>query len=198
MIWSGPSSGPGASDVRRPQADQRRLKDTEQLLEVNWKKRPVSYREACYLCAKDLARIGSIRSNFGKQDDSARNGLETGQGGSGGSTCVFGGPSQCWPASRNRHATAVIRAAPFPLPSSDWRKDTSHLGESCFTVSCITLEKLQKEQKGTGGHFTFFILPPHPPIGPFFCFHFSFLALQQKCQRSSVFNCFYKLFLGRL
>lgn len=41
-----------APDVRQPQGDQRWLKDTKQLLEVNWKKKPISYRRACYLCAK--------------------------------------------------------------------------------------------------------------------------------------------------
>lgn len=67
----------------------------------------------------------------------------------------MGGPSspsladQCWPASRIRHATAVISAAPFPLPSSDWRKVTSHLGESSLTVSCITEEKLKTKRGRT-------------------------------------------------
>jgi hypothetical protein len=37
-----------------------------------------------------------------------------------------------------------MRAAPFPLPSSDSRKDTSHLGAKSFTVSCMTLAKLEK------------------------------------------------------
>lgn len=48
-----------------------------------------------------------------------------------------------WPASRMRQATAVMSAAPLPLPSSDCRKVTSHFGDSCFTVSCMTVEKLQ-------------------------------------------------------
>lgn len=52
------------------------------------------------------------------------------------------------PASRMRQATAVIRAAPFPLPSSDSRKDTSHLGARSFTVSCMTLAKLEREREG--------------------------------------------------
>lgn len=47
------------------------------------------------------------------------------------------------PASRMRQATAVMSAAPLPLPSSDCRKVTSHLGDNCFTVSCMTVEKLQ-------------------------------------------------------
>lgn len=43
-----------------------------------------------------------------------------------------------------RQATAVMSAAPFPLPSSDCRKDTSHFGARSFTVSCMTLAKLEK------------------------------------------------------
>lgn len=60
-------------------------------------------------------------------------------------TKLFGKPpfSYRWPASRMRQATAVMSAAPLPLPSSDCRKVTSHLGDSCFTVSCMTVEKLQ-------------------------------------------------------
>lgn len=50
-------------------------------------------------------------------------------------------PSYRCPASRIRHATAVMSAAPLPLPSSDWRKVTSHFGVSCFTVSCMMEEK---------------------------------------------------------
>lgn len=58
-------------------------------------------------------------------------------------TKLFGKPpsSYRWPASRMRQATAVMSAAPLPLPSSDCRKVTSHLGDSCFTVSCMTVEK---------------------------------------------------------
>lgn len=59
-------------------------------------------------------------------------------------TKLFGKPPSFyrWPASRIRQATAVMSAAPLPLPSSDWRKVTSHFGDNCFTVSCMTVEKL--------------------------------------------------------
>lgn len=40
-----------------------------------------------------------------------------------------------------RQPTAVIRAAPLPLPSSESRKLTSHLGASSFTVCSMILEK---------------------------------------------------------
>ncbi|TNN52648.1 hypothetical protein EYF80_037158 [Liparis tanakae] len=43
-----------------------------------------------------------------------------------------------------RQPTAVMRAAPFPLPSSDSRKLTLHWGASSFTVWCMNLEKLDK------------------------------------------------------
>lgn len=60
-------------------------------------------------------------------------------------TKLLGKPASLYrcPASRMRQATAVMSAAPLPLPSSDCRKVTSHLGDNCFTVSCMTLEKLQ-------------------------------------------------------
>ena len=65
-------------------------------------------------------------------------------------TQLFGKPpsSYRWPASRIRQATAVMSAAPLPLPSSDWRKVTSHLGDSCFTVSCMMVEKLWGTGRG--------------------------------------------------
>lgn len=44
----------------------------------------------------------------------------------------------------SRQPTAVMRAAPFPLPSSDSRKVTSHCGASSFTVWCMILEKLER------------------------------------------------------
>lgn len=79
---------------------------------------------------------------------------EGGKGPGGETSCLaetklFGKPpsSYRWPASRIRQATAVMSAAPLPLPSSDWRKVTSHFGDNCFTVSCMTVEKL----RGTGG-----------------------------------------------
>ncbi|KAG9344357.1 hypothetical protein JZ751_011026 [Albula glossodonta] len=50
----------------------------------------------------------------------------------------------CW---RIRQPTAVIRAAPFPLPSSDSRKLTLHFGASSFTVWCMILEKLLAKGK---------------------------------------------------
>lgn len=58
-------------------------------------------------------------------------------------TKLLGKPPSLYrcPASRMRQATAVMSAAPLPLPSSDCRKVTSHLGDSCFTVSCMTVEK---------------------------------------------------------
>lgn len=40
-------------------------------------------------------------------------------------------------------ATAVMRAAPFPLPSSDGRKATVHWGAKPLTVSSRTREKLE-------------------------------------------------------
>lgn len=43
--------------------------------------------------------------------------------------------------SRSLHATAVMRAAPFPLPSSDNRNVTSQSGASSRTVSCMIFEK---------------------------------------------------------
>jgi len=43
-----------------------------------------------------------------------------------------------------RQPTAVMRAAPFPLPSSDSRKLTLHWGASSFTVWCMNFEKLGK------------------------------------------------------
>lgn len=42
--------------------------------------------------------------------------------------------------------TAVMRAAPLPLPSSDSRKFTSHWGASSFTVWCIIREKLKNRK----------------------------------------------------
>lgn len=45
-------------------------------------------------------------------------------------------------ASRSLHPTAVMSAAPFPLPSSDSRKVTSQLGARSLTVWCMILEKL--------------------------------------------------------
>lgn len=64
-------------------------------------------------------------------------------------TKLLGKPASLYrcPASRMRQATAVISAAPLPLPSSDCRKVTSHLGDSCFTVSCRTVEKLQSKER---------------------------------------------------
>lgn len=58
-------------------------------------------------------------------------------------TKLLGKPPSLYrcPASRMRQATAVMSAAPLPLPSSDCRKVTSHLGDNCFTVSCMTVEK---------------------------------------------------------
>lgn len=40
-----------------------------------------------------------------------------------------------------------MRAAPLPLPSSDRRKDTLHFGDSSFTVWCMILEKLKRQEK---------------------------------------------------
>lgn len=51
-------------------------------------------------------------------------------------------------ASRSLHPTAVMRAAPLPLPSSERRNVTSHLGASSFTVWCMNFEKLQKTRQG--------------------------------------------------
>lgn len=67
------------------------------------------------------------------------------------------------PASRIRHATAVMSAAPLPLPSSDWRKVTSHFGDSCFTVSCMMEAKLQwvKEE---GSEYLCFCSGPGRPL----------------------------------
>ena len=49
----------------------------------------------------------------------------------------------CWRSSSLwRQPTAVMRAAPLPLPSSESRKVTSHLGASSFTDCCMILEKL--------------------------------------------------------
>lgn len=44
-------------------------------------------------------------------------------------------------------ATAVMRAAPLPLPSSDWRKVTWHWGARSCSVSCMILEKLHRGDK---------------------------------------------------
>lgn len=68
--------------------------------------------------------------------------LKAGERGARGRPCRLRGLYRC-PASRMRQATAVMRAAPFPLPSSDSRKDTSHLGARSFTVACMTLAKLE-------------------------------------------------------
>lgn len=64
---------------------------------------------------------------------------------------------QCWndfisrfyfrPILCNLFATAVMRAAPFPLPSSESMNVTSHWGASSLTVSCRTLEKLKGKKK---------------------------------------------------
>lgn len=51
------------------------------------------------------------------------------------------------PTLCNLFATAVMRAAPFPLPSSESMKLTSHWGASSFTVSCRILEKLEGKGK---------------------------------------------------
>lgn len=51
-----------------------------------------------------------------------------------------------------RQPTAVMRAAPFPLPSSDSRKLTSHLGASSFTVCRKIREKLEKVEEK---HFSY-------------------------------------------
>lgn len=53
-------------------------------------------------------------------------------------------------ASRSLHPTAVMSAAPFPLPSSDSRKVTSQLGARSLTVWCMILEKLPKETTAVG------------------------------------------------
>lgn len=55
-----------------------------------------------------------------------------------------GGAPQCCCASSSlwRQPTAVMRAAPLPLPSSDSRKLTSHFGASSFTVCWKIREKL--------------------------------------------------------
>lgn len=56
-----------------------------------------------------------------------------------------GGAAQCCCASSSlwRQPTAVMRAAPLPLPSSDSRKLTSHFGASSFTVCWKIREKLR-------------------------------------------------------
>ena len=56
-----------------------------------------------------------------------------------------GGAPQCCCASSSlwRQPTAVMRAAPLPLPSSDRRMVTSHLGASSFTVCWKIREKLR-------------------------------------------------------
>lgn len=46
-----------------------------------------------------------------------------------------------------RQPTAVMRAAPFPLPSSDSRKLTSHLGASSLTVCRKIREKLRRVEE---------------------------------------------------
>ena len=52
---------------------------------------------------------------------------------------------QCCCASSSlwRQPTAVMRAAPLPLPSSESRKLTSHFGASSFTVCWKIREKLR-------------------------------------------------------
>ncbi|TNN77539.1 hypothetical protein EYF80_012129 [Liparis tanakae] len=52
---------------------------------------------------------------------------------------------QCWPSLFILQATAVISAAPFPLPSSDLWKVTWHCGAKSCIVSCMMLEKLKEE-----------------------------------------------------
>lgn len=47
----------------------------------------------------------------------------------------------------SRHPTAVMSAAPLPLPSSDSRKLTLHWGASSFTVWCMILEKLDRGKR---------------------------------------------------
>lgn len=69
-----------------------------------------------------------------------------GCGGAAGGPCRRrGGASQCCCASSSlwRQPTAVMRAAPFPLPSSESRKFTSHLGARSFTVCWKMREKLR-------------------------------------------------------
>lgn len=60
-------------------------------------------------------------------------------------TAAFG--IYCCPSFLTLQATAVISAAPFPLPSSDFRNVTSHCGAKSRSVSCIMAEKLNKQRK---------------------------------------------------
>lgn len=65
------------------------------------------------------------------------------------SECVCVWRAQCWPSLWTLQATAVIRAAPFPLPSSDFRKVTWHCGAKSCKVSCMMMEKLWEKWKRT-------------------------------------------------
>lgn len=60
-------------------------------------------------------------------------------------TAAFG--IYCCPSFLTLQATAVISAAPFPLPSSDFRNVTSHCGAKSRSVSFIMAEKLNKQRK---------------------------------------------------
>lgn len=64
------------------------------------------------------------------------------------SWCVWA--AHCSACLLNLQATAVIRAAPFPLPSSDLWNVTWHCGAKSCKVSCIILEKLEGETKKVG------------------------------------------------
>lgn len=53
-------------------------------------------------------------------------------------------------ASLKRQATAVMRAAPFPLPSSDWMRVTSQSGARSLKVSRMMVEKLMRQKRRAG------------------------------------------------
>lgn len=55
--------------------------------------------------------------------------------------------AQCCPSLCILQATAVISAAPFPLPSSDLWNATWHWGAKSCSVSCMILEKLHNEEE---------------------------------------------------
>lgn len=140
------------------------------------------------------AQVGSIRSNFGRHENSIWNGLETRQGGSGGPICVFGAPfsmlaSLPQPACHRSNKGRPLPAAVLGLEEGHLALGRKlldsflhHLGEA--------VERAERNRRSSG-----LLLSPSPHWA-FFCFHFSFLALQQKCQQSSTLNRFYKSFLG--
>ena len=86
--------------------------------------------------------MNHVRTNYNRPTELFSLRLPWGGGGGGQGVGV-----QCFAASLILQATAVISAAPFPLPSSDCRKLTSQPGARSSTVSRRIPEKLEGERK---------------------------------------------------